>query len=490
MRRSRPYDSACSSVTDPVPDPSSVDLMMMDDTAAMDIPSSSSAAAAAPAAPPTPTSSLFFDRMSALPLVGSGVRSISTLYESTKQSSRVVNATASAIESYLLPPYTTPPDGATLPSAAAAATPPAAPQAHLPRLPELDAMPPALLEPPAHSAAFSAPRQRSRWQQVTAGAVAVAGAGAAVISEESLKSLRYCLEWLQYATHQLEAHIQSLRDFIAHALSSGLASITYPTDTVFRYGPSMLADIKRDIAETLRRVVDVVGRYAGNLLSGEARIRVRGFILSLPNRWAALQAATAAAQGSESSEAQQVMAFAADAGGILYSIQEVFGSSINTAQWVRGTLNRVPIVGSFVSHQPSLDSPVLAMHPPSSPALAHGMASMSLTPTAVPLGGGPAPVVEMISDHGMLPGSFHTHRHMEPPTRKRRNDQLHQQQQQQQQHHLHHHHHPFQHHHHGITGAAATAPLDVASEAAEPMDQSSEGDACELEAARKRKKCA
>lgn len=37
--------------------------------------------------------------------------------------------------------------------------------------------------------------------------------------------------------------------------------------------------------ETVRRVVDVVGRYAGAYLPGEARQNVRGFILSLPGKW-------------------------------------------------------------------------------------------------------------------------------------------------------------------------------------------------------------
>ncbi len=48
---------------------------------------------------------------------------------------------------------------------------------------------------------------------------------------------------------------------------------------------SVVQNIKNDIVETLKRVVDVVGRYAAAYLPTEARRRVKGFILALPGRW-------------------------------------------------------------------------------------------------------------------------------------------------------------------------------------------------------------
>jgi hypothetical protein len=47
-----------------------------------------------------------------------------------------------------------------------------------------------------------------------------------------------------------------------------------------------LTDVRRDIVHTIRKVVDVVSKYAGGALPEPARGRVRGFILKLPQRWA------------------------------------------------------------------------------------------------------------------------------------------------------------------------------------------------------------
>ena len=47
-----------------------------------------------------------------------------------------------------------------------------------------------------------------------------------------------------------------------------------------------LTNVRRDIVQTIRQVVDVVSQYAGGALPEPARGRVRGFILELPQRWA------------------------------------------------------------------------------------------------------------------------------------------------------------------------------------------------------------
>lgn len=47
-----------------------------------------------------------------------------------------------------------------------------------------------------------------------------------------------------------------------------------------------LNNVKRDVVNTVRQVVDVVSKYAGGALPEPARARVRGFILHLPQAWA------------------------------------------------------------------------------------------------------------------------------------------------------------------------------------------------------------
>jgi Transcription factor Opi1 len=48
---------------------------------------------------------------------------------------------------------------------------------------------------------------------------------------------------------------------------------------------TVLANMKRDIANTLRRMVELIGKYASAFLSGDAQNRVRGYIMTLPAKW-------------------------------------------------------------------------------------------------------------------------------------------------------------------------------------------------------------
>jgi len=129
---------------------------------------------------------------------------------------------------------------------------------------------------------------RSRWQTVL---LEAGGIGAAV-SEESMRRLKYCLQWLQYATTHIDSQILILRDFIDSLQSyvvDSSASDAYISPTHMR----TLHDVRRDVVNTIRQVVDVVSKYAGSALPEPARARVRGFILHLPQRWARAASASA-----------------------------------------------------------------------------------------------------------------------------------------------------------------------------------------------------
>ncbi|KAI9062674.1 Opi1-domain-containing protein [Trametes sanguinea] len=122
--------------------------------------------------------------------------------------------------------------------------------------------------------------QRSRWQAM----ILEAGGLSAAISEESMRRLKYCLQWLQYATTQIDAQILVLRNFIASLQPNGDSPHATPVS------PQHLRTLqaaKRDVVDTIRQVVEVVSRYAGGALPEPARTRVRSFILHLPRRWAA-----------------------------------------------------------------------------------------------------------------------------------------------------------------------------------------------------------
>ncbi|KIK80642.1 hypothetical protein PAXRUDRAFT_833408 [Paxillus rubicundulus Ve08.2h10] len=129
---------------------------------------------------------------------------------------------------------------------------------------------------------------RSCWQAVL---LEAGGIGAAV-SEESMRRLKYCLQWLQYATVHIDAQILVLRDFIA-SLQSTVANPSSSNAYISQTHMRTLTDVRKDIVNTIRQVVDVVSKYAGGALPEPARVRVRGFILHLPQRWASAANATA-----------------------------------------------------------------------------------------------------------------------------------------------------------------------------------------------------
>lgn len=134
---------------------------------------------------------------------------------------------------------------------------------------------------PYHTHHHHQPLLTSRWQQLVVGAGSAAGTTAAVISEESMKCLKYCLSWLQYATQHIEQQMMALKNYLVSlANKSTNNTLTTPTNQ-----KSVLSGMKKDIVETLRKVVEVITRYAGASLPVQARQTVRGFILNLPGRW-------------------------------------------------------------------------------------------------------------------------------------------------------------------------------------------------------------
>ncbi|KAF8194989.1 transcription factor Opi1-domain-containing protein [Pholiota molesta] len=149
--------------------------------------------------------------------------------------------------------------------------------------------------------------QRSRWQAV----LLEAGGLSAALSEESMRKLKYCLQWLQYATAHIDAQILILRDFTAslQPLPSSSSSVTR-RPPISEDHLRKLTAVRRDIVHTIRQVVDVVSKYTGGALPEPARTRVRGFILKLPQRWAT-KAGPVATGASASSSASAVASLSA-----------------------------------------------------------------------------------------------------------------------------------------------------------------------------------
>ncbi|CAK5283746.1 unnamed protein product [Mycena citricolor] len=123
--------------------------------------------------------------------------------------------------------------------------------------------------------------RRSGWQAM----LLEAGGLSAALSDESMRKLRYCLQWLQYATQHIDAQILILRDFIASLPGHPSSASAGPEVTAEHL--RTLTHLRTDIVHTVRQVVSVVSKYAGGALPEPARGRVRGFILDLPKRFSA-----------------------------------------------------------------------------------------------------------------------------------------------------------------------------------------------------------
>ncbi|KAL7318639.1 transcriptional regulator opi1 [Mucor circinelloides] len=199
---------------------------------------------------------------------------------------------------------------------------------------------------------------KSRWQQIVLHAGSAAGTTAAVISEESMKCLRYCLSWLQYAMQHIDQQMNLLRNFLV-SLATGSSNATTTTKkdvAIVEQNSNTLAKIKKEIVDTLRKVVEVVSKYAGSGLPEQAKASVRAFILQLPSRWAILNntrqtsPSNSPRVGPVADEQQQplhetsikLLDFGGESIEMLNSVSIVFSDTIERAElWIK----RLKVVG-------------------------------------------------------------------------------------------------------------------------------------------------
>jgi hypothetical protein len=123
------------------------------------------------------------------------------------------------------------------------------------------------------------------------------------MSEESLRSLKYCLSWLRWANEHIGKVINALKsvleqydgsprtqsnavitngDFSGNSRNSQLIARSDADRLAIH---ARIAELKSDVLKTLKDVVDIVSRYAGGALPDNARILVRRHLTSLPQRF-------------------------------------------------------------------------------------------------------------------------------------------------------------------------------------------------------------
>ncbi|KAJ6002276.1 hypothetical protein N7522_007503 [Penicillium canescens] len=123
--------------------------------------------------------------------------------------------------------------------------------------------------------------------------ISTSGLGVAM-SDESLRSLQYCLTWLRWANGRLGKAIIALQSAVTEwenqkAQQQGRSQSDVEAGGSRQENASLLIQriqaVKADVLSTLKQVVDVVSKYAGGALPENARHLVRRHLTSLPHRF-------------------------------------------------------------------------------------------------------------------------------------------------------------------------------------------------------------
>lgn len=190
--------------------------------------------------------------------------------------------------------------------------------------------------------------------------ISTSGLGVAM-SDESIRSLRYCLSWLRWANGHLGEAIQNLKNLLErwdegitpgeHPAPMSVASMTQTQEERRQAALSArIAALKADVLKTLKDVIAIVSNYAGGALPTNARELVHRHLTSLPQRFSlANMAGTSLTDGSDESndsEAAQsgrrVMVLAQEGLDMMTQVSRVVNDTLVSAEGWCEKLGRRP----------------------------------------------------------------------------------------------------------------------------------------------------
>ncbi|KAH6658308.1 transcription factor Opi1-domain-containing protein [Truncatella angustata] len=107
------------------------------------------------------------------------------------------------------------------------------------------------------------------------------------MSQESLRSLKYCLSWLRWANVHIANVINSLKLALDRYDKMSDSSAGSSSDGDDRQKiVDRINTVKADVVKTFQDVIQTVSKYAGGALPENARVLVRRHLTSLPQRFA------------------------------------------------------------------------------------------------------------------------------------------------------------------------------------------------------------
>jgi hypothetical protein len=201
--------------------------------------------------------------------------------------------------------------------------------------------------------------------------LSTSGLGVAM-SEESLRSLKYCLTWLRWANIHLGKVIFKLKDVLvewdqSQIVDRQIEGNSREAESEYRKDPTQarmptsaeteealstrIQTLKSDVLQTLKKVVDIVSTYAGGALPENARLLVRRHLTSLPQRFMIASGSnppnTSSAHPAPEtvSSAHRVMVLAQEGLDMMAQVSGVLdGTIVSAEEWCERLGRRKPTV--------------------------------------------------------------------------------------------------------------------------------------------------
>ncbi|PWY90802.1 putative clock controled protein (Ccg-8) [Aspergillus heteromorphus CBS 117.55] len=189
--------------------------------------------------------------------------------------------------------------------------------------------------------------------------ISTSGLGVAM-SEESLHSLQYCLTWLRWANGRLDKAIDTLKSALKEWDSSqqnGDSAAAHDASNTTLLTRRIQA-VKEDVLTTLKRVVDIVSKYAGGALPENARNLVRRHLTSLPHRFQIASTSnpppdSTAASSDATVGAHRILVLAEEGLDMMSQVNRVVNDTLVSAELWCERLGRKRSDGKNTADQPA-----------------------------------------------------------------------------------------------------------------------------------------
>ena len=169
--------------------------------------------------------------------------------------------------------------------------------------------------------------------------ITTSGLGVAM-SDDSIRSLKYCLGYLRWANQQLGGAVQSLKDLLQQwegRPSQGAGAIALPNSTIDendRAITARIAQVKQEVLTTLKQVVNIVSTYAGGALPENARRLVHQHLVTLPQRFtiASRRASDEESHDAATNNANRALVLAQEGLDMMNQVSRVVNDTLVSAE--------------------------------------------------------------------------------------------------------------------------------------------------------------